>query len=159
MNEPLKASEVLSQILFEMRMNANQFAKSIGVLPTQIYDILNSKVKSITPEMADKIRAVYCQYSRMWLISGEGSPYINNGKQDDDLDPQGVADSDNGIIDFESGDWAGAFRSLMKEMALQRRMYAAHVEKHLSLLEKAIAQTNILISNIEQSKENRHENI
>ncbi|WP_165021543.1 helix-turn-helix transcriptional regulator [Dysgonomonas sp. ZJ279] len=66
-------SIILNSILANEKINANQFAESIGLSRTQpIYDILNGKVKKITPNYARKILSVYSHYDYSWLISGEG---------------------------------------------------------------------------------------
>ena len=63
----------IDNIIRKVNLNAAQFAKSIGVHPTQIYDLQTGKTKSISQSMADKILAVYPCFNRLWLLTGEGS--------------------------------------------------------------------------------------
>lgn len=63
---------LINDILSTTNMNASQFAKSIGVHPTQIYDLQSGKTKSISPAMANKILNAYPAFNKLWLLTGEG---------------------------------------------------------------------------------------
>lgn len=75
----------VDEILSELNIKASRFAKNIGVHPTQIYDLQSGKTKSITPAMADKILAAYPQFSRLWLLLGEGE-MLNSYKTDPSIE-------------------------------------------------------------------------
>lgn len=66
-------SEVIFAILANEDLKPGTFAKMIGVTTTQIYDLQSGKVKKISEKVAEKILDVFPQYSRAWLITGEGS--------------------------------------------------------------------------------------
>lgn len=63
---------MIDRILSELSLKASAFARSIGVHPTQIYDLQSGKTKSISPAMARKILTVYPQFNKLWLLTGEG---------------------------------------------------------------------------------------
>ena len=65
-------SEIISSILDREGLKAATFAKSVGVVPTQIYDLQKGKIKKISEEIADKIISVYPHYNKVWLLTGEG---------------------------------------------------------------------------------------
>lgn len=77
MNTP----EIISKLLEDAGLNASQFAKSVNLIPTQIYDLKSGKTKKISDEVADKILRVYPQYNKGWLMSGEGSTLSDNQKE------------------------------------------------------------------------------
>lgn len=64
--------ERISEILDFFCMRAAPFANSVGVKPTQIYDLQSGKTKSISNSMADKIINQYPALNKAWLLSGEG---------------------------------------------------------------------------------------
>jgi hypothetical protein len=66
-------SKILNEIIKHEKVNANQFAESIGLKRTQpIYDILNGKVKKISTNYVNKILSVYPHYNYDQLLTGEG---------------------------------------------------------------------------------------
>ena len=70
-------SQVINYILEKEIVKAATFAKAIGVNPTQIYDLISGKTKSITDSIAGKILSVYPNYNRIWLLTGEGEMLVN----------------------------------------------------------------------------------
>lgn len=66
-------SEVIFAILANEDLKPGTFAKMIGVTTTQIYDLQSGKVKRISEKVAEKILDIFPQYSKTWLITGEGS--------------------------------------------------------------------------------------
>lgn len=69
----MSAAEIIQAILENEGIGPTQLAKDIGIgRPQAIYDIINGKVKTVTPKMADKIKAAKPIYSRSWLVSGVG---------------------------------------------------------------------------------------
>lgn len=68
----MSPKERIDFLLKHAGLNAKQLADSIGVTPTQIYDIRSGKTKSITESIADKILLKYSEYSKSWLLTGEG---------------------------------------------------------------------------------------
>lgn len=65
-------AEIINFILEKEEIKAAAFAKSVGMVPTQIYDLQKGKTKKISGEIADKIISVYPKYNRIWLLTGEG---------------------------------------------------------------------------------------
>ena len=51
-------------------------ARKIGASPQNMYDIRSGKVSGVSSEIADKIISVYPQYTKIWIMTGEGD--INN---------------------------------------------------------------------------------
>lgn len=69
----METKDIVNHLIVNSELNAKQFAESIGVTPTQIYDLQSGKIKKITGRMADKILSKYSKYSKSWLLTGEGS--------------------------------------------------------------------------------------
>lgn len=70
--------KVINAILEKEELKAATFAKSIGITPTQVYDLLSGKTKKISIDLSNKILDVYPQYSKSWLLTGEGSMLIED---------------------------------------------------------------------------------
>jgi len=61
--------------------NVTAFASMLGLNSAQkIYDIQSGKVKSISPDLADKIFQVFPELSQEWVLSGRGE-MIRGGVQ------------------------------------------------------------------------------
>lgn len=61
----------LDQICREKHLSTKALANVTGLLPQNLYDIRNEKIKSITAEKASKIHAIFPEYSLIWLLTGE----------------------------------------------------------------------------------------
>lgn len=70
--------KVINAILEKEELKAATFAKSIGITPTQVYDLLSGKTKKVSIDLSNKILDVYPQYSKSWLLTGEGSMLIED---------------------------------------------------------------------------------
>lgn len=70
----MNAKEIVAKILSDNGLNPSQFAKSLGIHPTRIYDLQSGKISVITSKLAETIVDHYPMYSRAWLMSGEGEP-------------------------------------------------------------------------------------
>lgn len=73
-------SEVIEKLLNETGIKAATFAKNIGVTPTQIYDLQSGKIKKISEPIADKIMKAYPEFSKVWLLTGEGEMLSDKSK-------------------------------------------------------------------------------
>lgn len=92
----MDANQRLEFILKHTNNNPASFARAINNIAQTFYDIKNGKIKSISPEVADKIIAKYPEYNFKWLTTGKGEPFnetyqVNepvipyNTKEDDDF--------------------------------------------------------------------------
>lgn len=92
-------SEVISAILENEQINANQFAESIGLQRTQpIYDILNGKVKRVSANYANKILKVYPHYNFSWLTTNEGPMLKETKPKWDEVTP--VPEGDYMMVEY-----------------------------------------------------------
>ena len=73
----MDTKEIISTVLNREKISASAFAKSIGITPTQIYDLQSGKIKNISANVGNKIVAKYPNYNLAWLISGNGDMLIN----------------------------------------------------------------------------------
>lgn len=73
----MDTKEIISTVLNREKVSASAFAKSIGITPTQIYDLQSGKIKNISANVGNKIVAKYPNYNLAWLISGNGDMLIN----------------------------------------------------------------------------------
>lgn len=82
----MTAKEILERILFEQKITYAELARRMGLTRAQmLYDIRDGKVKKISETYAKKIMEAFPgQYSRIWLLTGEGemlnSAESNNSK-------------------------------------------------------------------------------
>ena len=74
-------AEIINSILENEGIKAATFAKNIGVVPTQIYDLQKGKIKKISDDIADKIISVYPKYNRIWLLTGGGEMFANQSSK------------------------------------------------------------------------------
>ena len=89
---------IIEKVLSYLRMKPTPFAKSIGVHPTQIFDIKSGKIKSISPAVAEKILAVYPFFSKLWLLTGEGEMLNPNVPE-----PKGTEEKSENDVVIEKG--------------------------------------------------------
>lgn len=72
----MKTQEIINFILNELEVdNISKFARDIGVNRQRIIDLKSGKILKMPYDVAEGIISRYPQYSRSWLLSGEGSPY------------------------------------------------------------------------------------
>lgn len=115
MNTP----EIVSKLLEDAGLNASQFAKSVNLIPTQIYDLKSGKTKKISDEVADKILRVYPQYQKAWLLSGE-MPILKTGNNKDVEQP---------VISYAKGvpyynvDFLGGFDLIVNDQTINPEYY------------------------------------
>lgn len=137
----MNAKEVIEALLFEYRMTASAFAKSCGLVPVQIYDIQNGKIKNISQGVASKILDKYSELNKGWLLSGEGSMYADS------------KDTQEPVVRQETRQEhvSSSLQLLIAEMAAQREMSNAQMSRAFSVIEKFQEQTDRLIKIIETS--------
>ncbi len=80
----METKDIVNHLIVNSGLNAKQFAETIGVTPTQIYDLQSGKIKKITTRMADKILSKYSKYSKAWLMTGEGNMWQSDENEVDD---------------------------------------------------------------------------
>lgn len=114
MNTP----EIISKLLEDTGLNASQFAKSVNLVPTQIYDLKSGKTKKISDEVADKILRVYSQYQKAWLLSGE-IPVL---KMDNKEVEQPVISYANGVP-YYNVDFIGGFDMIINDQTINPEYY------------------------------------
>ena len=68
----METKEIIKEMLAFSGLTAAAFAKSVGMVPTQIYDLRDGRTKSITFTTAKKIVASYPAVNIDWLLTGEG---------------------------------------------------------------------------------------
>ena len=80
--------ETIGFILKELEVdNISKFARDIGVNRQRIVDLKSGKMAKMPYDIAEAIIERYPQYSRSWLLSGEGSPYSEEVAE---AKPQGI---------------------------------------------------------------------
>lgn len=84
----MNAKEILNLILNDLQVeNFSKFARDIGINGQRLRDIKSGRTLKIPSEVAEAILENYPQYSRSWLLSGEGSPYSEEVAE---ARPQGI---------------------------------------------------------------------
>jgi len=74
----METTEIILEVLRIEGLNPKRFAESIGVLPVQIYELKSGRLKKISEAIADKILKKYRKYRKSWLMTGEGTPFIDD---------------------------------------------------------------------------------
>lgn len=111
--------EIISKLLEDTGLNASQFAKSVNLIPTQIYDLKSGKTKKISDEVADKILRTYPQYQKAWLLSGE-MPILKIGNNKDVEQP--VISYANGVP-YYNVDFIGGFDLIVNDQTINPEYY------------------------------------
>lgn len=72
----MNAKDIINLILNDLQVeNFSKFARDIGINGQRLRDIKSGRTLKMPSEVAEAILDKYPQYSRSWLLSGEGSPY------------------------------------------------------------------------------------
>ncbi len=80
----MEANEIIQKIIDNEGINAKFFSEKLGFKrPQVIYDVLKGKTKSISNNLANKIVTEFPQYSKLWLLTGEGDDINSNVVQND----------------------------------------------------------------------------
>lgn len=139
-------SEIISSILDREGLKAATFAKSVGVVPTQIYDLQKGKIKKISEEIADKIISVYPHYNKVWLLTGEGDMLTS------DVSPVRSAD-----IPEEIGDGFNPreLLDIIHDLTAQGKQNAEANERNSRNIEKLIG---LLAESLKQERDDRSGN-
>lgn len=75
----MNSREILEFITDNEKVTLSKLSQLMGIKRAQpLYDIRDGKIKSISANYADKILSVFPEYSRAWLITGEGQPFSKN---------------------------------------------------------------------------------
>lgn len=94
----MDANEILEKVLEETRESRAGLAKSIGLQPHRLQDIARGKSKEFPYEVADKIASAYPQFSRKWLLTGEGDMLIGDASITNNGTSQQVAQNVRGHV-------------------------------------------------------------
>ncbi|WP_286335314.1 LexA family transcriptional regulator [Bacteroides caecimuris] len=76
----MATKDIIAKLLVHENLSASAFAKSIGITPTQIYDLQSGKIKKISANIGSKIVETYPHYRLSWLLTGEGEMLNGNNK-------------------------------------------------------------------------------
>lgn len=66
----MTAKEIIERICKDNSLTLRQLAELAGIKEQSLYDIKNDRVKKVSELNAQKIAAVFPQYSPMWLMTG-----------------------------------------------------------------------------------------
>lgn len=131
-------SEIISSILDREGLKAATFAKSVGVVPTQIYDLQKGKIKKISEEIADKIISVYPHYNKVWLLTGEGDMLTSDVPPARSVDiPEEIGD---GFNPRELLDIIHDLTAQGKQNAEANERNSRNIEKPIGLLAESLKQ-------------------
>ncbi len=126
----MKASEIIQQIIDNEGFNAKVFSEKLGFeRPQVIYDVLKNKTKAISDNLANKIISVFPQYSKSWLLTGEGEmlkkpTIVQNNVNGDNLQGQNITlSSDN-------------YMEIIREKDRQLQKRDEQIDRLITLLEK-----------------------
>lgn len=79
----MNSREILEFITDNEKVTLSKLSQLMGIKRAQpLYDIRDGKIKAISANYADKILSVFPEYSRVWLITGEGQPFSENENEE-----------------------------------------------------------------------------
>lgn len=79
----MNSREILEFITDNEKVTLSKLSQLMGIKRAQpLYDIRDGKIKAISANYADKILSVFPEYSRVWLITGEGRPFLKNENEE-----------------------------------------------------------------------------
>lgn len=131
-------SEIISSILDREGLKAATFAKNVGVVPTQIYDLQKGKIKKISEEIADKIISVYPRYNKVWLLTGVGDMLTSDVPPARSVDiPEEIGD---GFNPRELLDIIHDLTAQGKQNAEANERNSRNIEKLIGLLAESLKQ-------------------
>lgn len=79
----MNSREILEFITDNEKVTLSKLSQLMGIKRAQpLYDIRDGKIKAISANYADKILSVFPEYSRVWLITGEGQPFSKNENEE-----------------------------------------------------------------------------
>lgn len=113
------------------RLDLKELALMVGLNPQNMYDIKSGKAKSVSKRIADKIIAVFPQYMKSWILTGEGEMY---------KDPPPKNDS-TAIVNHQVGN-GNHFASdklverFLDELAAERELHRHEIDRLLSIIEQ-----------------------
>ena len=116
------------------RLDLKELALKVECNPQNMYDIKSGKAKSVSKRIAEKIIIVFPQYSKSWVMTGEGEMY---------KDPSGTASIFNNQV--------GNGNHFNSDMTLNQFMVELAAQRKLT--EKAQEQMDRLITIIEKLKD------
>ena len=126
-------SEIISSILDREGLKAATFAKSVGVVPTQIYDLQKGKINKISEAIAAKIISV-----SPWLLTGEGDMLTSDVPPARSVDiPEEIGD---GFNPRELLDIIHDLTAQGKQNAEANERNSRNIEKLIGLLAESLKQ-------------------
>jgi hypothetical protein len=137
----MDANEILEKVLEETKESRAGLAKSIGLQPHRLQDIARGKSKEFPYEVADKIASTYPQFSRKWLLTGEGdmlttrdTTVTGSGNAVNTVTGNGNKVSANVAGDF--ADLASKFSEALKTSQEQLSSSQCQIDRLIKVIEK-----------------------
>lgn len=122
------------------RLDLKELALRVGCNPQNMYDIKSGKAKSVSKRVAEKILVVFPQYSKQWIMDGEGEMYKEP--------PGGAAIVNNQVGNGNRFNMNGTVERFLDELAAQRELTREAQQQ----LTKSQEQMDRLITIIEKLK-------
>lgn len=131
----MSGSKVISRILESEGINANKLAEIIDVKPTQVYDLKSGKIKKLSESFANKVLSKFSNYSKSWLMTGEGEMYAQANDEVKKTSLKGiVSDLDNQVV--LSKEVFDVIRNLSESVLSQQRIIECDLREIKAILEK-----------------------
>lgn len=89
-------NERLGQLIKELQLNNNSFAKAIRVNPVVTFNIIEGRKTKPSFDLLQKILVTFDNINAAWLITGKGSIFVSNSYAKN-LNTKHINDSDNSI--------------------------------------------------------------
>ena len=70
----LTPKEILERIALHLHISIAELSEKVGYeRPQAFYDVINGKTKGISSKIANRIKAVYPEFTLDWILTGRGS--------------------------------------------------------------------------------------
>jgi len=70
----LTPKEILERVALHLHISIAELSEKVGYeRPQAFYDVINGKTKGISSKIANRIKAVYPEFTLDWILTGRGS--------------------------------------------------------------------------------------
>ena len=135
-------AERLNEVLQAVSLNIKALSEALGYeRPQSLYDVAKGRTKSISNDLANRIIKTYPNFSKSWLLTGEGPKYAQ-------VQEGGGVNIQESRLDNSTVNGGGFITALLKELDAQR----AITQKCLAQIDKSQAQIDRLITLLEAER-------
>ncbi|MEH0156227.1 hypothetical protein V6R21_18905 [Limibacter armeniacum] len=139
-NQEEKINERIKKILVMSGLSKSDFARSIGVTPQTLNNVIGPKQSSPNATILANIITTYSSINHIWLLTGSGSIHTEEEESDKAVKIRGkgniVADNNTGVLGNNIKTSSRSEESIKLELLLEKEKVRSLSEKVNSLSEQ-----------------------